>query len=222
MLHFYPKFVIRTFVLLVTAVLKPLNSLLKIQVSHGHQARWSTCVSGAFTLLSPTRKDPALQSRIHPVPPPVRAGDLEFGLLPVSRFLFLYLLRQWDKPKDQEYVRGYTVTHSSWWVVESFVGFAGGGLWYKRWDCLASGQRGWGRSQLLRIFVPVISNQSFPFMLVVEATKRILHFDPWLLLPLTLLLPFVLSLCTKEGIYGYSGVQQQALGREVIQSLEGC
>lgn len=36
--------------------------------------------------------------------------------LPVSWFLFCFPLQQWDKPKDQEYVRGYTVTAlGGWW-----------------------------------------------------------------------------------------------------------
>lgn len=76
----------------------------------------------------------------------------------------------------KEYVRGYKATHNCRWMVESFMGFAGGGLWHKRWDCQASEQRGWGRSQLLGTLVAVISNQSnlqslALFMLVVEATK---------------------------------------------------
>lgn len=42
--------------LLVAAALKPLNS--QIQISHDHQAKWSPCVLGVFTMLSPIRKDP--------------------------------------------------------------------------------------------------------------------------------------------------------------------
>lgn len=81
MLHFYPKILIRTFVLLVAVALKPLSSPLKIQISHGHQVRWSTCVLGVFTLLSPIMKDSSFQGRMYLLPPPARSGDLEFGLL---------------------------------------------------------------------------------------------------------------------------------------------
>lgn len=69
---------------------------------------------------------------------------------------------------------------------------------------------------------PIQSPIPFPCHAGIGGYQWILHFDPWLLLPLTLLLAFVLSFCTKEAIYEYSGMQQQALGREVIQSLEGC
>lgn len=57
------------------------------------------------------------------------------------------------------------------------MGFAGGGLWHKRWDCRALEQRGWGRSQLLGTLVAVNSNQSnlqslSLVMLVLEATNE--------------------------------------------------
>lgn len=66
-----------------------------------------------FTLLRPTRKDPALQSRMHLVPPSARVGDLEFGLL-LTYVLIPFSLSSEvvNKPKDQEYVRGYTATHN--------------------------------------------------------------------------------------------------------------
>lgn len=67
--------------------------------------------------------------------------------------VFCTRLRQWAKPKDEEDVRGYAVTHNRCGMVESSLGLAEPltEVVYGVKGLLALGWRGWGRSQLLGI-----------------------------------------------------------------------
>lgn len=139
MLHFYPKFLIRTFVLLVAVALKPLNSPLKIQISHGHQVRWSTFVLGVFTLLSPIMKDPSFQGRMYLLPPSARSGDLEFGLLLLN--LTYYCLDSFfsvcsgiPRIRNTSEDTQWHTTVGGWWspsraLLEVVCGTKGGAVW---------------------------------------------------------------------------------------------